>query len=676
MMFLCSLSLFIIMIESCVSQSISPLEENVDAVEGETAALSCRYSGSAYYLYWYRQYPGSRPEFLLRIDPSTKAVRRADPPVPGLDVKLNGNKLDLEISSSKISDSVLYCCALWPTVTRSPSTLYKNSLTDKALRCVWGFLSDVQLSTCSQSNSGGLNLDTERLGYTILTITKGDPSESTACTERGDPHKSCFSQSISPLEDRTQVHAVEGQTVTLSCMYEGNVRNLHWYRQYPGSRPEFLLLKYPTSPDVTRADPPFPRLDAAVNGSVVELKISSAAVSDSALYYCAMEPTVTGNPDTLYTGRADYLYWYRQYPGSRPEFLLRIDPDNNNVLKADPPFPRLDVKLTGTKLDLVISSAEVSDSVLYYCALRPTVTRSPSTLHKNSLTDKAVCLGFPVSAFNTIRPTMRPGEQAGECRGGAPSHQLDYGLSHKQATVCGRYGLCVRYNTLQLREPQGTVLDPFLFTLYTADFTHNITTYLQVFSDDSTTLGYISDGDKSYEGGGGGTPCLYWYRQYPGSRPEFLLLIQEAGELVTKAENLDARMSNKVHKEETKKVDLEISSAAVSDSPVVRYHKSFDTYQGLISISPLEEKVDAVEGETATLSCSYEGGGTDPSLHWYRQYPGSRPEFLLLTSESSGYVNKAEKPDARMSIKVHKEEKKKVDLEISSAAVSDSVLYY
>ncbi|KAI4873263.1 hypothetical protein NFI96_029966, partial [Prochilodus magdalenae] len=90
------------------------------------------------------------------------------------------------------------------------------------------------------------------------------------------------------------------------------------------------------------------------------------------------------------------------------------------------------------------------------------------------------------------------------------------------------------------------------------------------------------------------------------------------------------------------------------------------------SISPLEEKVDAVEGETVTLSCSYEysGGGT-PYLHWYRQYPGSRPEFLLLTPESGGYVTKA-----RMSIKVHKEEKKKVDLKISSAAVSDSVLYY
>ncbi|KAI4880751.1 hypothetical protein NFI96_003001 [Prochilodus magdalenae] len=48
----------------------------------------------------------------------------------------------------------------------------------------------------------------------------------------------------------------------------------------------------------------------------------------------------------------------------------------------------------------------------------------------------------------------------------------------------------------------------------------------------------------------------------------------------------------------------------------------------------------------------------------------------MLIQEATGFVTKAEKLDAQMSIKIHKEEKKKVDLKISSAAVSDSVLYY
>ncbi|KAI4893182.1 hypothetical protein NFI96_005592 [Prochilodus magdalenae] len=129
MMFLCSLSLFIIMIESCVSQSISPLEEKVDAVEGQTVTLSCSYkyrSGDTPYLHWYRQYPGTRPEFLLLKYQGSASVTHADPPFPRLNTKDNGSVVNLEISSAAVSDSVLYYCALAPTVTGNPDTLYRN----------------------------------------------------------------------------------------------------------------------------------------------------------------------------------------------------------------------------------------------------------------------------------------------------------------------------------------------------------------------------------------------------------------------------------------------------------------------------------------------------------------------------------------------------------------------
>ncbi|KAK3524818.1 hypothetical protein QTP86_007594 [Hemibagrus guttatus] len=45
--------------------------------------------------------------------------------------------------------------------------------------------------------------------------------------------------------------------------------------------------------------------------------------------------------------------------------------------------------------------------------------------------------------------------------------------------------------------PQGTVLSPFLFTLYTSDLSYNTNTYhLQKFSDDSTIVGCVSDGNE------------------------------------------------------------------------------------------------------------------------------------------------------------------------------------
>ncbi|KAF4070128.1 hypothetical protein AMELA_G00297710, partial [Ameiurus melas] len=80
----------------------------------------------------------------------------------------------------------------------------------------------------------------------------------------------------------------EGDNVTLSCSYSGTVRSLHWYRQYPKSKPEFLLYIFPSG---VKSDSIPLRLSAEVddddNKKQVDLLISSAVVSDSALYYCA-----------------------------------------------------------------------------------------------------------------------------------------------------------------------------------------------------------------------------------------------------------------------------------------------------------------------------------------------------------------------------------------------------
>uniref|UniRef100_A0A3B1KB56 Ig-like domain-containing protein n=1 Tax=Astyanax mexicanus TaxID=7994 RepID=A0A3B1KB56_ASTMX len=80
--------------------------------------------------------------------------------------------------------------------------------------------------------------------------------------------------------------ASPGSTVLLSCKYEGTANNLQWYRQYPGSRPENLLIVFPGSESKRQG-----RFEATMNKTAVSLEISSTAVSDSALYYCALRPT-------------------------------------------------------------------------------------------------------------------------------------------------------------------------------------------------------------------------------------------------------------------------------------------------------------------------------------------------------------------------------------------------
>ncbi|KAL0153918.1 hypothetical protein M9458_050767, partial [Cirrhinus mrigala] len=101
------------------------------------------------------------------------------------------------------------------------------------------------------------------------------------------------SEVITPVTDRKS--ALEGDNVTLSCNYSGSARGVQWYRQYAGSPLQFLILEY--SGVTIEANPPVPGININHRKTEihVDLEISSAAVTDSALYYCALQPTVTGN---------------------------------------------------------------------------------------------------------------------------------------------------------------------------------------------------------------------------------------------------------------------------------------------------------------------------------------------------------------------------------------------
>uniref|UniRef100_A0A4W5PZA1 Ig-like domain-containing protein n=1 Tax=Hucho hucho TaxID=62062 RepID=A0A4W5PZA1_9TELE len=88
---------------------------------------------------------------------------------------------------------------------------------------------------------------------------------------------------------------------------------------------------------------------------------------------------VEGKPTTLTclfdtTSQSPYVFWYKQQPNVNPMFMLRRDtfsPGETNTEFKE----RFDARLsfTAKSVPLTIQRVQLSDSAVYYCALRPTV---------------------------------------------------------------------------------------------------------------------------------------------------------------------------------------------------------------------------------------------------------------------------------------------------------------
>nr|BAB82548.1 T-cell receptor alpha [Paralichthys olivaceus] len=88
--------------------------------------------------------------------------------------------------------------------------------------------------------------------------------------------------------DKTEEFSGEGSTVTLSYKFSRTITSddyFFWYRQYPGKPPEFL---FSHSSSEQEGAAPTPGLRFKVEQKKIQMIISSAAVTDSAVYYCAV----------------------------------------------------------------------------------------------------------------------------------------------------------------------------------------------------------------------------------------------------------------------------------------------------------------------------------------------------------------------------------------------------
>ncbi|CAI5677073.1 unnamed protein product [Oreochromis niloticus] len=113
----------------------------------------------------------------------------------------------------------------------------------------------------------------------------------------------CRAQKDNVLQAKGEETAAAGGTVTLGCQYESSATTnyLFWYKQDGNNSPKFILSRVSGDQGDT-ADEFKDRFSSTLDSSIrsVPLKIQKLQLSDSAVYYCALQPTVTGNTKTLY----------------------------------------------------------------------------------------------------------------------------------------------------------------------------------------------------------------------------------------------------------------------------------------------------------------------------------------------------------------------------------------
>ncbi|CAL8234869.1 unnamed protein product [Boreogadus saida] len=104
------------------------------------------------------------------------------------------------------------------------------------------------------------------------------------------------------IQTGEDVFATEGLTVSLRCTFEttDTSPSLFWYKQQVNDLPRFMLRRFTIGEGDNAAEFHKDRFDAQIQNTSVPLRINNLQLSDSALYYCALKPTATGNTDSLY----------------------------------------------------------------------------------------------------------------------------------------------------------------------------------------------------------------------------------------------------------------------------------------------------------------------------------------------------------------------------------------
>ncbi|KAK0144427.1 T cell receptor alpha variable 38-1 [Merluccius polli] len=324
----------------------------------------------------------------------------------------------LEISSAVVTDSALYYCAVRPTVTGNTDSLTAASGDDffwyrqypgdppQYLMYISGFGNTRTAESLGSDKRFSTKLTEDKTGVD-LKISSAVVTDSALyyCAVR----PTCKGEDR-VIQTREDVIATEGHTVSLGCTFETTDTNayLFWYKQDINDFPRFILSRF-TYGGLNDAEFNKDRFDAQIQNTSVPLRIQNLQLSDSALYYCeckgedrviqTREDVIATEGHTVSLGCTfetisanAYLFWYKQDINDFPRFILSRFTYGGGHNAAEFNKDRFDAQIQNTSVPLRIQNLQMSDSALYYCGLKPTVTGNTDSLYKNLLSTKHTSL--------------------------------------------------------------------------------------------------------------------------------------------------------------------------------------------------------------------------------------------------------------------------------------------
>ncbi|CAB1326119.1 unnamed protein product, partial [Coregonus sp. 'balchen'] len=287
------------------SEAVEQQSGHVTALEGGLVTLSCNYTTSSTSpdLFWYIQLTRDSPQYVLRRDRYSEGSNSDDFNERfGSRLNFTSSSVPLTIQRLQLSDSAVYYCALRPTVTTV------DSVTVQKLRveCCSDNVRSFSMFDDTQKEE-----ETRKWYYsspTDLTVAGMEPWLKNILVLATCCYECRREESIT--QPPGDVIATEGEPVTLDCQFDTVDTNpdLFWYKQGANDFPKYMLKWLTFGSD--NAIEFQGRYDAHLNlttfksaSKSVPLTIQRLKLPDSAMYYCALGPTVT----TGYTAPLQYL---------------------------------------------------------------------------------------------------------------------------------------------------------------------------------------------------------------------------------------------------------------------------------------------------------------------------------------------------------------------------------